>query len=195
MRFLWTGLLACYFSTLCQAGLLYTFSYEAIRGPVQSFSFSLTAPAPLTPGTSPTFDPFDVTDGTHTWTLDKGLVDTRPGQWCFIFGSSGASSPPIFPCSSFGVMNFEASFIASFISLPSAPGIYIPFFFGGDFGDGTYFPERIHSYIQDSQIPETGTFTLKIADTSVPEPGTLMLIGFGFSVLLFLYKKRQTARF
>lgn len=179
-------------ATASQAAELYDFNYVAISGPIESFSFSFTTATFVTAGTSPAFAPFTVTDGNHTWTMTKDLVNNS-GSGCFTFGTPGSSE--FLPCQSFGVArgSFDASWVMNFTSLPSATGTYVPFFFGGDFGiggDNSTSAERINSLISDVQTPATGTFTLTITD--VPEPSTFLLIAFGlFAVALRFYRRSK----
>jgi hypothetical protein len=73
-RLLFLCLFACFVATECRAEVTYKFSYTAQSGPVRSFSFSFTAPTFVTDGSSPTFTPFTLTDGTNSWTMTKDLV-------------------------------------------------------------------------------------------------------------------------
>ena len=59
--------LASYLACSSQGSELYTFEYTAVSGPVESFSFSFTAPTFVTVGLSPPFAPFTVTDGANKW--------------------------------------------------------------------------------------------------------------------------------
>jgi len=80
--------------------LLYSFTYTAQTGTVQSFSFSLLSPTFIGSGT-PAFQPFTVTDGSTALTISQDLVGTStgitlgstflpPGDGCFSFATSGA---------------------------------------------------------------------------------------------------------
>ncbi len=169
MRLAWLCLTISGIATASYAGELYDFDYIATSGPIQSFSFSFTTPGFLAVGDSFNFTPFVVTDGTSQWDFSKGLIRTEvdtgiPPYTCLVFATETGSFDYPMPCA--GVLNI------SFYSLPTVAGTYVPFFWGGGFGD-----EEIRMYIPNGQIPATGTFTLTITD--VPEPSSLGLIAFG----------------
>src|SRR5665213_3657821 len=191
MRLAWLCLTILGIANASHAAELYDFDYIASGGPIQSFSFSFTAPTFLTSISSPSFTPFNISDGTNTWTMTQDLVD-NPDGGCFIFGTSGSASPPIFPCSSFGILqnSHDASFILDFDGLPVTPGIYTPWWFGGDFGIGSNnSTERITSFQLNSDIPSTGVFTLTVTD--VPEPGSLGLMAIGLLAIGYTSLRRS----
>jgi hypothetical protein len=175
MRFLCVFLLACFLETVGKAEVLYTFDYDAVTGPVQSFTFSFTAPDFVTNGSSPAFTPFTPTDGTNSWTITQDLVTGG----CFLFGTpfAGLGLPP-FTCSVGvgGPGNNQGGFYWDFDAngdLPSAVGTYGGAGFGGAFDtpDGSF--EYIGPITQLTQ--NTGTMTLTITQTPVPDPSTLSL--------------------
>jgi hypothetical protein len=63
------------FTTGSQADEAYRFDYTALSGPVESFSFSFTAPTLVIAGTSPDFTPFTLTDGTNSWTMTNDVAE------------------------------------------------------------------------------------------------------------------------
>jgi hypothetical protein len=188
------SLLICSFAfclaSASHASELYTFEYTALSGPVESFSFSLTAPAFVTAGSSPLFTPFTLTDGTNNWTMTKDLVDLLDpsglNRGCFQFGTpfAGLSTgvPPFGgPCSFIiggpgtdqAALEFDTS-----DGLPTAPGSYKPVDFSGAFDTPAGF-EFIEP-ITDTFNP-TGTMMLTI--TEVPEASSLGLTLIGLSLL------------
>ena len=62
------------FTVSARADLLYSFALTPSSGPIQNFSFSFTVPAFATAGATPAFTPFNVTDGTHTWSMVQDFV-------------------------------------------------------------------------------------------------------------------------
>lgn len=189
MRFLRFSLLGCVLGLVCQADVLYTFTYTAVTGPVQNFSFSFTAPTFVTDGSSPAFTPFSPTDGTNSWTMTKDLValsDPSGANTCFMFGTPFATfgaPPPFGPCG-IGVggpgVNQGAILLETSGGLPSAPGIYSTVHFSGLLDTPAGF-EDINLGPISGSIDNTGTMTLVV--TSVPEPSTLSLMAIGLLAL------------
>ena len=188
LLFLVTG--AVLFCSAVDANVLYSFSYDAVSGPVQSFSLSFSAPAFVTDGSSPAFTPFASTDGTNSWTMTNDLVAVLDpaglNRGCFMFGTPFAElAPPGFgPCvigvggpgDSQAAIDFDTSG-----GLPSAPGTYAALHFGGIFDTAGGF-ENIGPLTDG--LNNTGTMTLTVTDTSsVPEPSTLPLIVIGLLTL------------
>src|SRR5215469_1248041 len=136
----------------CEGDVLYTFTYTATNGPVQSFSFAFTSPVYVTAGSSPVLTPFTLTDGTNSWTMtqDKVDVDDPSGLnlGCFMFGTpfagldlGGFFGPCSFSVGGPGISQGAFAFDTS-NGLPSAPGIYSARVFAGDFDTPAGF-ERI----------------------------------------------------
>jgi hypothetical protein len=180
IRLLQICVLAIGIASCCHAGVIYTFSYTAVRGPVQSFSFSFESPTFVTDLTSPAFTPFTVTDGANNWTFTKDLVSVvDPSSLnigCFVFGTQFAGlggPPPLFgPCSFSvggpGVSEAAFDFLLNG-GLPMAPGIYPARNFFGAFDTALGF-----EYIADMNDPTnpTGDMVLTIS----PEPSNLSLM-------------------
>src|SRR6516225_9726359 len=135
-RFCLIALVVGCLAAASEGNVLYTFTYTATSGPVQSFSFSFTSPTYATDGSLPAFTPFTLTDGANSWTMTQDLVDvfdpTGLNMGCFQFGTPFASLsqgvPPFGgPCSfavggpgvNQGAFEFDTSG-----GLPSALGIY-----------------------------------------------------------------------
>jgi hypothetical protein len=85
------------FSGLARADLIYDFNIGA-GGGIDAFSFFFTVPSFVAEGQSLAFAPFNVTDGTHVWTMINDLTGLTQGvpSGCFMFDNGGTSSllPP-----------------------------------------------------------------------------------------------------
>src|SRR5215472_4083349 len=171
-------LLICLFgwsaATECRADVMYTFSYTALSGPVESFTFSLTASTFLTADSSPAFTPFTPTDGTNSWTMTQDLVTLEDpaglNRACFQFGTPFAGlssgSPPMFgPCSLAvgGPGVNQAAFELETTGLPSAPGTYAAVDFVGAFDTDAGFE------LITSEFSPTGMMSLTITNVAVSE--------------------------
>jgi hypothetical protein len=171
MRWAPVALLLCGIS--CNAAIKYEFSYAALNGPVKNFSFSFTAAGFLTAGSKPALAPFTATDGAHSWTFSKGLVSAEsPYLGCFLFGTPstglGAEASGMFPgpCAvGISGAGFQGGFaVLTRNGLPSTLGTYPQLEFGGGLGDasGTAALSNFSN--------ATGSLTLTISDTSIPQP-------------------------
>ena len=179
MRLLAMCFVLCCASGACRAGEMYTFSYAATSGPVESFSFSFTTPTFVTNNSSPAFTPFAVTNGTDSWTMTQDLVVYSSPIGCFMFGTpfAGLGVGPFGPCE-VAVGGPGVNQAAFFVTvegsgLPSAAGDYPAFSFGAAFDTAAGFEDI---------GPSTGSMSLTITDT-VPEPTGLSLMGFGLAAL------------
>ena len=189
MRILCLSVLACALGTVGKADVLYSFSYDAASGPLQSFAFSFTAPDFVTDVSSPPFTPFTLTDGSNRWTMTNDLIEVGgTGVGCFLFGTPLAQLTTIFGPCSFGVGggDTQGAFVfATNGGLPSALGTYTSTDFTGVFatpGGGFKFMGPI-----GGSTDETGSMTLIIS--SVPEPSTVTLLALGLLVLWPLPKR------
>jgi hypothetical protein len=174
------------------AGVIYTFSYSAVTGPIQSFSFSFDSPTFVTDLSSPPFTPFTVTDGVNNWTFTKDLVSVVDPSGlnfgCFVFGTQFAGlggPPPLFgPCSFSvggpGVSEAAFDFIMNG-GLPMAPGVYPAREFSGAFDTAAGF-----EFIGDMNNPTnpTGDMILSIS----PEPSSLSLMAAVASLVLMSWR-------
>jgi hypothetical protein len=197
MRFLFRCILTCCVAALCQASELYTFTYDAASGPVQSFSFSFTSPGFVTDGSSPAFAPFTPTDGANSWTMTQDLAVSADPFGCFMFGTASAGLggfPPFTgPCSVSvgGPGDSQAALLIALNGgLPTAAGVYTPHSFSGLFDTESGF-ETINGF--EDYPDNTGTMTLTITGTGTPEPASLGLIAIGLAALIGLSVKKRLA--
>jgi len=195
MRLLKICVLAICIASCCQAGVIYTFSYAAVRGPVHSFSFSFESPTFVTDLTSPAFTPFTVTDGANNWTFTKDLASVVDPSGlnigCFVFGTQFAGiggPPPLFgPCSFSvggpGVSEAAFEFLLNG-GLPMAAGVYPARSFSGAFDTPTGF-----EFIGDINDPTnpTGNMVLSVS----PEPSSLSFMLVGVSFVLMSWPRIQ----
>ncbi|HLM98804.1 MAG TPA: PEP-CTERM sorting domain-containing protein [Bryobacteraceae bacterium] len=167
-----------------RASELYTFQYDALDGPINSFSFSFTSPNFVTDGAMPTFTPFTVTDGTTSWTFTQDLAAAPSPFGCLMFGNPDAT--------------IEAtSFIGDCVIGVGGPGLQAAFAFVTDNGlptmPGVYTPHNFYGLFETPTTTEfigpianlfeaTGTMTLTITNT-VPEPGSAALLAAALAVL------------
>jgi hypothetical protein len=165
------------FCGMARADFLYDFNISAAGG-IDAFSFSFTVPAFVGEGQSPAFAPFNITDGTHTWTMINDLTGHTQGvpSGCFMFDNGGTSSLQP-PC---GVGVFAPPdgaltlALGVGVPLPAATGVYTLFGSGlFDFAGGTL-----------STLP-SGTLDV----SSVPEPQSIVL--FSLAVAAFGWKLRK----
>lgn len=141
---------------------LYQFSVTNPGG-VQPFSFQFTSPTFITTFGPLSFSPFQITDGTNTFTITQGVSgDLGAGFVCFGFGSAGDSLSA--NCAS-GVVDGAAGFAFAFSgSLPAAVGTYNPTSVNG-----------LAFTTSGGQDPIGGSGTLTISNTA-PEPSSLLLL-------------------
>jgi len=163
------ALAICALAGTAHASTLYQFDVIATGG-VDSFSFSFTVPSFVTTGQSPAFTPFNVTDGTHTWTMINDLAGIGAVS-CFLFDTGGSSN--INSTCGFGVGSAPDGSIELTISggLPTANGPYSISSGLGilDFSGGEDTPSL------------SGTLT--VTSESVPEPTSIGLLGVGLAAI------------
>ena len=81
------------FAASARADLIYSFSFTPTSGSIESFAFSFDVPTYVTTGQSPAFDPFTITDGTHSASITEDLAENITSGSCFVFlTATGASS-------------------------------------------------------------------------------------------------------
>jgi hypothetical protein len=170
------ALSALAFCGLARADLIYDFNIGADGG-IEAFSFSFTVPNFVGEGQSPAFAPFDVTDGTHVWTMINDLTGHTQGVplGCFMFDNGGTSS--LQPPCGVGVSAPPdgALTLALAVPLPTATGVYTLSGNGlFDFSGGTLTTSLV------------GTLDI----TAVPEPSTSISF-FGIAVALLGWKLRK----
>jgi hypothetical protein len=198
MRLLYLSVLACTLSTAGKADLLYAFTYDATTGPLHSFAFSFTAPEFVVGGNSPTFTPFTLSDRTNSWTMVTDLIEVGgTGVGCFLFGTPLAQLTTIFgPCSfAVGGDGVGAFVFATNGGLPSTVGTYASSDFSGIFDTASGGIEFLGPI--GSSADDTGSMSLTISTTSVPEPSTITLLTLCFLALSkqFLAKSRSKTGF
>ena len=155
------GLLVfCAPAETARADLLYQFSLSASEG-IEASSFSFIVPTFVTAGESPAFNPFTLTDGTHTWTFVEDLAASSGGLTCFLFGTGGTSR--LLPTCGVGVDSPpDAAFALELLFLPITTGVQSLLGFGiFDFAGGQHNPAF------------AGTLTVT-GSVSVPEPSPLI---------------------
>lgn len=170
------------------ATLLYNFDYVQSGGQViQDFSFSFNSPTFIagsgSNGVFP-FNPFSVTDGSITFPqMTQDLADFNPigPSQCFSFGSVAATLTP----SCGGSANGGSILLVAFNPVPVTTGVYVPFYFAGQFGSDA--ADQIGSFSGSLQLTISGT-----AD-AVPEPSAAFLGASGIAVLA--WRLRRRARF
>jgi hypothetical protein len=80
------------FAASARADLIYSFSFTPTSGSIESFAFSFDVPTYVTTGQSPAFDPFTITDGTHSASITEDLAENITSGSCFVFlTATGAS--------------------------------------------------------------------------------------------------------
>ena len=181
------------------AGLLYSFSYTAQTGAVQSFSFSLVSPTFIGPGT-PALQPFMITDGSAVWTITQDLVGISTGvilgstllpagDGCFSFGTSAADLSQSPGCGWFLSNNgiSQAAFTVDVPGgLPSQKGQFSNLIF-----DGAVVVEP--PFTEESFVgccgESTGIIQLTVSDVS--EPFSLGLVTAGICTLGVLLLDRS----
>ena len=169
------------FCGVARASYIYDFDIDS-NGGIDAFSFSFTVPDFVGDGQSPTFTPFTVTDGTHTWTMINDLTGFTPGlpTACFAFDTGGTSSlqsqcavgvfaPPD------GALTLA---LAPGVLFPNATGVYALS------GSGLFDFVGAQATLITSPV---GTLTI----SSTPEPrGASILLGLAFLALAWQLRKR-----
>jgi hypothetical protein len=177
--------------SMARASVVYAFTYTAVNGPIQSFSFDVTSPGFFGVG-APAFTPFTITDGTNSWVMTEDA--STPD--CIVFATtgggatSGLAGPP-FPgyfCG-FGTPFFAGSggFLISLNNgdLASAGSFKTP---ADGEGFGQFYtpavvPEQISTF--DFAVPTTGSMEMDITLTPEPSltiPLLIVLVGIGVAV-------------
>jgi hypothetical protein len=166
------------------ADYTYSIEYAADAGtPVQSFSFSFSAPSIITapPDSSPSFTPFIVTDGATDYSISKGLIgyNATYGISCLEFATANVNLSGN-GCDFSAEVGYEpvGYFGLEFVgSLPNSVGnFHVPGFYGYVF-DANGIESDIYGY--DNLVQRTGTMAFAISSTQpdpVPEPSTLALV-------------------
>ena len=156
-----------------QADVLYQFDVNG-SGSILPFSFSYSSPTFAVDGTSLSFAPFAVTNGTNSWTMTQGLAV----DGCFEFGSGGAT---LINC---GFLlpdtSSEGGFNLNILggALPSATGSY---FFDGE---GTFLTKGDITF-----VILNGNLT--VSNTSpVPEPSSTALFSIAVAAMAVTFSKR-----
>lgn len=149
-----------------QGDVLYQFDVNGADS-IQPFSFSFASPTFVVDGTSLSFTPFTVTDGTNSWTMVQG----RAPEPCFEFGTGGASLVNcgfVLPgASSEG--GFNLNILGG--ALPSTTGVH---FFDGE---GTFLSKGNLTF-----VILNGSLT--VSDSSlVPEPSSIALFSIAAAVV------------
>jgi hypothetical protein len=153
-------------------------------GATNAFSFSFTVSNFVGDGQGLAFAPFDITDGTHTWTMINGLTGHISGTQfgCFMFDTGGNSS--IQPPCGFGVGGPPDGGLLLVVGtpqasqpLPTAVGFYP--LWGAAVLDFSGSP---------SGLVLSPAGTLDVTGAAVPEPATLSLFGIVMAAV-FLWKR------
>jgi hypothetical protein len=158
-----------------RADFLYHFDVNGANN-IRAFSFSFASPTFVRDGTSLSFTPFTVTDGTNSWTMVQG----RAPEPCFEFGTSGASLVNcgfVLPGTS-SEGGFNLNILGG--ALPNATGAY---FFDGE---GSFLSKGDLNF-----VILNGSLT--VSDTSlVPEPSSIALFGIAaLAVAVKLGRRKQ----
>lgn len=178
-----SALALCGLAGMAHANLIYDFNIGAASG-LNAFSFSFTVPSFVGEGQSPAFTPFNVTDGTHTWTMIDDLTGHSSGVpplGCFMFDNGGTSS--FFPPCSVtvpGPTDGGLALLTNTLSMPTATGAYS---LSG--GGALKYPGGL--------LLPTFTGTLDITSTAVPEPASISLLGIAVATLGWKLRIRLVA--
>lgn len=192
MRFFSACLVGCCLVAGCQASELYTFSYAAATGPIQSFSFSFTSPTFVADGESPAFIPFSVTDGAKSWAMTRDWVMMNPPDGCFLFGTPKTDTIATAPCGmALGGDNSGGLLLDFYGGLPSQSGIFPANPFFGVFTE----PSGVHLMGPTAfGLASAGYVTLTITDVVAPEPSSLALMAIGFVAFAGILAKKTRLR-
>jgi hypothetical protein len=150
--------------------LAYTFNFDA-KGGVDPFTVSFTTPSFLTSGQSITFTPFNITDGTNTWSITQGEASQlgSGGPACLEFAT--ASGGIINPCA------------AGTVGPPPGAGITIELADGLlPTAIGTYAISHATVLVNPGEGSSSTDSSLEISSlntTPTPEPASISLVGIG----------------
>ncbi|HVZ60060.1 MAG TPA: PEP-CTERM sorting domain-containing protein [Terriglobales bacterium] len=177
-------LVSLFSASSARADELYAFSFTStgspiLGSPIQSFSFSFTVPTFVVANNSTlisTFTPFNITDGTTTWTITQALAGNNTND-CFLFGSAGVTLNGSGCSGTLPAGEALVRFYPSFTFLyPTATGTF------SDSGS-----------VSVSTGPTSGTWSLVVSDvtrpTTVPEPSSLLLLASGAAGMLGLKRR------
>lgn len=184
------------------ADYLYTFSYVATVGPIESFSFSIDSPNLITAGATPTFPAFAITDGSTGWTIDEDLVGISTGtllgstllptgDGCFSFGTTYADLADYHGCAT-ALTTANGPIQAGFTvdvpgGLPASTGTFSNLLF-----DGVATAPADEGFFNCCG-GATGEFTLTV--TEVPEPASFALVAAALGMTgSFLVRRVNYAR-
>ena len=169
------------FAAAAQGSLLYSFSVEAADG-IQAFSFSFRAPQFLTSGGVPSFDPFDVTDGTHTWTMALGvlgIVQSDAGtDGCYSFATANGR---VSECAGFLDTVGGAEILLETSGLPQTTGTFALIRAAGGF---SIAPNNTIFFGSNGILEVTGT-------AEAPEPCSTVVPG--IALAMAARKRRRSA--
>jgi hypothetical protein len=166
------------------ADLLYQFDVHETITTVgfQPFSFSFTVPTFVTSGQSPTFTPFTMTFGTHSYNMINDLAGTAFGPTgCFLFGTGGTGV--ILPGCTISLPTTDGDGTLRLNvpgGLPTATGLQTLGVSDGFFGTG----------VTDVHPVFGGTLDITSV-ASVPEPASLALLSLGMAAVGWRLRKRR----
>ena len=175
-----------------QAGLIYTFSYTASRGTVQSFSFSMFSPTFIGPGTPP-LSPFTITDRSTILPVTQALVGISTGivlgstflpagDGCFAFGSPDTELAQFHGCGAAMPNNgvSQAELVVDLSGgLPSSTGTFSNLIFDGIVILQPSLTED--PFYNCCNAGATGTLQLTIVQ--IPEPRSFGLLVLGICLI------------
>lgn len=167
------ALIAFAILTPAHADVMYTFNITPTNSAFQQFSFEFTDSTFVANGDQPSFSPFSVTNGIHTWTMDNDLaLITGSGNGCFEFGNLPQTL----------LTNVTNGCGVIFLPTPASFGAFSLQIAGGlPTADGAYAVAGSGGFQNISNLSVSGlngTLTVSSSD-SVPEPCNLILLSTG----------------